>query len=111
MKLLLAIIQHRDEQALTHELVKAGLRATKLASTGGFLGARNSTFLIGLPASDVDRAIDLIRRTCGTRVELDTNSPFLEGLLRGDQPTAEKISVGGATVFVLNVEAAIGLGS
>lgn len=107
MKLILAIIEQRDEQALTHELVKAGLRATKLASTGGFLGARNSTFLIGLPASQVDQALEIIRRTCGRRAELDTSSPFLEGRLRGDQPTLEKVAAGGATVFVLDVEQAV----
>lgn len=107
MRLVLAIIEQRDEQALTQELVKEGLRATKLASTGGFLGAKNSTFLIGLPASEVDRALEVIRRTCGRRAELDTNSPFFEGRLRGDQPTSDKVSVGGATVFVLDVERAV----
>ncbi len=101
MKLLLAIIQPRDEQALTQALVKAGLRATKLSSTGGFLGARNATFLIGLPAEEVERAIALIRETCGSRADLDTNSPFFEGRLRAEGPLDQKIAVGGATIFVL----------
>lgn len=107
MKLLLAIVQQHDEHALSRALSEAGLRATKLASSGSFLGTRNSTFLIGLPATEVDRALDLIRKTCGRRVELDPNSPFLEGQLRGDLPTVEKVSVGGATIFVLGVEKAL----
>jgi uncharacterized protein YaaQ len=101
---LLAIIQQRDEHALMDALVKSGLRATKLSSTGGFLGARNTTFLIGLPASEVDKAVKVITETCGRREELDVNSPFLEGHLRADQPMEAKITVGGATIFVLNAE-------
>ena len=47
MKLIIAIVQDKDSNRLSGELVKANFRATKLASTGGFLRAGNTTFMIG----------------------------------------------------------------
>lgn len=44
MNLIIAIIQDKDSNRLSSELVKANFRATKLASTGGFLRAGNTTF-------------------------------------------------------------------
>ncbi|MBP6247876.1 MAG: cyclic-di-AMP receptor, partial [Trichococcus sp.] len=46
MKLIMAIIQDKDSAILSDELVEANVRATKLPSTGGFLRAGNTTFMI-----------------------------------------------------------------
>lgn len=43
MKLIVAIVQDKDSNRLSAALVKANFRATKLASTGGFLKAGNTT--------------------------------------------------------------------
>ena len=37
MKLILAIINHDDANAVTQSLTKSGFSSTKLATTGGFL--------------------------------------------------------------------------
>lgn len=36
MKIILAIIQDKDSNRLSNELIDANIRATKLSSTGGF---------------------------------------------------------------------------
>lgn len=44
MKMIIAIVQDQDSQELSDKLVKHNFRATKLATTGGFLRAGNTTF-------------------------------------------------------------------
>lgn len=48
MKMIIAIVQDQDSQELSDQLVKNNFRATKLATTGGFLRAGNTTFLCGV---------------------------------------------------------------
>ncbi len=103
MKLILAIVQDADADRLNQALVDRGYGVTKLASTGGFLRRGNTTFLIGV---DDDRAavvISLIRHLCGRREALAPPSATTGQTLA--QPSAAT-TVGGATVFVLNVEQA-----
>lgn len=101
MKLILAIINNDDAYTVNTSLSKAGFFVTKISSTGGFLMSGNSTFLIGVNDSDVDACIDVIaryskKRTQPMPVDL-TYSPAV-------MPTTGKVTVGGATIFVLNVE-------
>ena len=49
MKLVYAIVNSDDTYAVNKGLLKAGIRATKLSSTGGFLMSGNTTFLICCP--------------------------------------------------------------
>ena len=48
MKLIIAIVQDEDANRLVSSLMEAGFGATKLATTGGFLRAGNTTLLIGV---------------------------------------------------------------
>ena len=84
MKLILAIVQDKDSNRLANEFIDANIRATKLSSTGGFLKAGNSTFIIG--------------------IEDDTTPVTLDISLDGQVPYPVEVEVGGATVFVLPVE-------
>jgi len=47
VKLIIAVVQDEDSQKLISKLMKAGYGVTKLATTGGFLRAGNTTLLIG----------------------------------------------------------------
>lgn len=53
MKLVYAIVNSDDTYAVNKGLLKAGIRATKLSSTGGFLMSGNTTFLICCPDEQV----------------------------------------------------------
>lgn len=103
MKLVLAIVQDQDVQALMTTLTREGFSATKLASTGGFLREGNSTILIGIEEEKVDQVLRLIGSCCRTRKQLVQPISTVGGL--GDLiPPPIEVPVGGATVFVLNVE-------
>ena len=86
MKMVLAIINYDDSQDVISSLMKAGFSITKLATTGGFLKAGNVTILIGLDESKLDECFDIIREHSSSRKQI------------------MPVEVGGATVFVLNVE-------
>lgn len=104
MKLIIAIVQDKDSNRLSHALIKAGFRATKLASTGGFLRAGNTTFLIGVEDHQVQPALDVIRANCKVRDQLVTPVSPVSGTADSYIPFPVEVQVGGAAVFVVNVE-------
>ncbi len=67
MKIILAIIQDKDCNRLSNEFIDANIRATKLSSTGGFLKAGNSTFIVGIEDDRVEDALEIIKKTCQAR--------------------------------------------
>ncbi|ETT46918.1 MULTISPECIES: cyclic-di-AMP receptor [unclassified Paenibacillus] len=104
MNLIIAIIQDKDSNRLSSELVKANFRATKLASTGGFLRAGNTTFLIGVDDIQVDAVLNVIRNSCKVREQLVTPVTPMSGTTDSYLPLPVEVQVGGATVFVLPVD-------
>lgn len=103
MKLLLAIVNNDDAHSVSTSLSREGFSVTKISSTGGFLMSGNSTFLIGVEDADTNRAKEIIAQNCKKREQVVPNS-----IVKGDpsalSPDMTKVTVGGATVFVLNVE-------
>lgn len=102
MKLIVAIINSDDSQNVLSEVTKAGFYATKLSTTGGFLRAGNLTLLMGVEDEKVEELLDILRENCRKREEITPVIPSMEGSLIPAIPV--KISVGGATVFVLDVD-------
>ncbi|RYM04910.1 hypothetical protein EWH99_08465 [Sporolactobacillus sp. THM7-7] len=104
MKLIVAVVQDKDRNRLQEALMKANFHATKLASTGGFLRAGNTTFLIGTDDQRVDEALRLIKNHCESRRQVVTPISSLDGHTDGYVMHPVEVEVGGATVFVLDVE-------
>ncbi len=104
MKLIMAIVQDKDSNRLANEFIDANIRATKLSSTGGFLKAGNSTFIIGIDDDRVEEALELIKKTCQSRKQYVSTPMSLDISLDGQVPYPVEVEVGGATVFVLPVE-------
>lgn len=102
MKMLIAIVQDQDLDALTDELTEKNFRITKLSSTGGFLRAGNSTILIGVEDEKVKECLKIIEENCKSR-EITTS--VLSVTMPGDAyiPFPMEVLVGGATVFILDV--------
>ncbi len=67
MKLILAIVNNDDSAAAIGNLTREGFFVTKLSTTGGFLLAGNSTFLIGTEDEKIDRAMDILSECCSMR--------------------------------------------
>ncbi len=104
MKLVIAIVNNDDSHNLSHDLVKLGFSATKLATTGGFLKSGNTTLLIGAAKDRVDEVMEVISKNCKKRKELVPSAavaPFTSGVYSG-MPI--EITIGGATVFVMDIE-------
>ncbi|KMY48139.1 cyclic-di-AMP receptor [Peribacillus loiseleuriae] len=104
MKMIIAIVQDKDSQRLLTELVEHNFRATKLASTGGFLKSGNTTFMIGTDDYRVDKALEVIKKNCQSREQLVAPVSPMGGNADSYVPYPVEIQVGGATVFVLPIE-------
>jgi uncharacterized protein YaaQ len=104
MKLILAIVQDEDAQKLTSTLMNDGFSVTKLATTGGFLRAGNTTFLIGVEQERIDLALSLIEKVCKSRKQVATSPSPVAGAAGVYVPYPVEVTVGGATVFVVDVE-------
>lgn len=103
LKLIVAIVQDNDVARLTEELGKSGFRSTKLASTGGFLRSGNTTLMIGCEEEEVGEALDIIKLQCSERVKQSPTSYPMRAST--DFFNMREIEIGGATVFILPVEA------
>lgn len=104
MKLIIAVVQDKDSNRLSNALVEADYRATKLASTGGFLKSGNSTFLIGVEDEQVSPVLEIIKENCKAREQLVAPVSPMGGNADSYVPYPIEIQVGGATVFVVDVE-------
>ncbi|GFZ99884.1 hypothetical protein GCM10008018_52720 [Paenibacillus marchantiophytorum] len=104
MKLVVAIVQDKDSNRLSNALIKEGFRATKLASTGGFLRAGNTTFMIGTEDERVQEVMQVIRANCKIREQLVTPVSPMGGTTDSYIPFPVEVQVGGAAVFVLPVD-------
>ena len=60
MKLIIAIVQDEDASRLVSNLMNEGYSVTKLATTGGFLRAGNTTLLLGVDEDRFDGAMKVI---------------------------------------------------
>lgn len=103
MKLILAIVNNDDSAYASASLTEEGFFVTKLSTTGGFLMVGNTTFLIGTQDEDTQRVIDILKKTCKTRKQSNAPSGSFGGSFRSFG-TATEVPVGGATIFVLDVE-------
>ena len=104
MKLVVAVIQDQDSNRLASEIKKNNFRATKLASTGGFLRSGNTTFLVGVDDNRIPQLLDIIRDNCRAREQMVTPVSPLGGSADSYIPYPVEVEVGGATVFVLPIE-------
>lgn len=103
MKLIIAIVNNDDSAVVASALTREKFSVTKLSTTGGFLMVGNTTFLIGAEEEDVAKIKGIISEFSQTRKHINpTTSTFGTGLANGELPT--QVTVGGATVFVLNVD-------
>lgn len=104
MKLVFAIVHDEDGHKVTDELNTNGFSVTKLATTGGFLRSGNTTLLVGVEEADVDKVIQIIENKSKNRKQMITSSVPPGGSPGLYMPYPVEIVVGGATIFVVDVE-------
>jgi len=103
MKLIICIVQDEDVHILIDDLNKKDIRVTRLSSTGGFLKSGNTTLLIGLDESKVDEAFNIIEENCKTR---KISTPLIPVNMPTETyiPQPIDVTIGGATIFMLDVD-------
>jgi uncharacterized protein YaaQ len=104
VKLVITIVQDADVPKLQTALSERGLRSTKLASTGGFLREGNTTVIIGVEDHEVSGVKSLIHDVCRERSKILRPLPHMSemGPVMPNDPI--EVTVGGATVFIVDVE-------
>jgi uncharacterized protein YaaQ len=100
-RMLIAVVQAQDADVATQALHELKITVTRLPSVGGFLGRRNITLMIGLPKDKEAAAMDALQKNCRQRVEYIA-VPLESAPLPLPAPTP--ITIGGATVFAVEVE-------
>lgn len=102
MKLLLAIVSDDDSADVSSSLINNKFQVTKLATTGGFLSMGNTTIIVGCQDDLVEKAIEIIGNKAKRRTEI---TPATTSFLSPEFPSMPiNVTVGGATIFVLNVD-------
>ena len=99
--MLMAIVQAQDADVVEEKLDELHISITRLPSVGAFLGRKNATLLIGLPPSKQDEIMAVFKENCRQRVEY-ISVPMESAPLPLPSPTP--ITVGGATIFSLDIE-------
>ena len=103
MKLVIAIINSDDSSAVMSNLTKAGYTVTKLSTSGGFLRAGNVTLLIGVEEKKTDDVINIIGQYSSQRKKITpVNTTYIGESMLSSIPV--EVTVGGATIFVIDVE-------
>ena len=103
MKLIVAIINNDDANAVMSGLTKAGYSATKLNTSGGFLRSGNITLLIGVEAKKVDDVVNIVGEHSSQRKKITpVSTTYIGETMLTSMPV--EVTVGGATIFVLDVE-------
>lgn len=99
MKLIVAIIHPEDVAGVIKHLNRGGFSSTKLASMGSFLKEKNITILVGVDETQLNEALEIIDKYSHSRTQM---IPTLS--LDGMESPMTEVSIGGATVFVLDCE-------
>ena len=104
MKLIIASVQDEDASRLISQLMNDGFGVTKLATTGGFLRAGNTTLLVGVDDDRFQAAMDVIEKVCKSRKQIAPSPASMVGMPGSYTPYPIEVVVGGATIFVLTVD-------
>jgi len=92
--LMTIVVQDKDVQKITKLLEPYGYPTTHIASTGGFLGRRNATVLIGLPKGKRLEIRKLLESANVANLKMESAEPEISPELAHD----------GATIFSLDIE-------
>ncbi|MEG1548034.1 MAG: cyclic-di-AMP receptor [Clostridia bacterium] len=103
MKLIFAIIQNDDAKHLTRALTENKISVTRISSTGGFLHGGNTTLMIGIEPDKLEETLGIIKSKSSTRKEYMVIPSSMPGYI-DNSPTPVQVTLGGATVFIVDVE-------
>jgi uncharacterized protein YaaQ len=101
-QLVIATVAGAQAEVLTDRLTRDKFYVTRIDSSGGFLHEATFSLLIGLDKARLPRLLKHVRECCQTRrrfIPAHVEAPLLE-----IQPMMIEAEVGGASIYVLDVE-------
>lgn len=104
MKLVFAIVSDEDSPRLMAELNRQGHRVTKLNSSGGFLRSGNTTLMTVTDDEKLEDVLSIIRKYSSSRKAAINANMAPSGMGGAYIPYPVEVQIGGATIFVVNVE-------
>ncbi|MGI6298992.1 MAG: cyclic-di-AMP receptor [Saccharofermentanales bacterium] len=104
MKLVFAIVHDEDSPRLMAEMNRIGYRVTKLNSSGGFLRSGNTTLMMVVEEAQQEDVLETIRQYSSSRKAAINTSVTPSSMGGSYIPYPVEVTVGGATVFIVNVE-------
>jgi uncharacterized protein YaaQ len=104
LKLVVAVVHNRDKGRVVEDLIRNGFKFTIIGSTGGFLKEGNTTFLVGTDEEQKETLLRLVQQYCQMREQMVNVLPPDATPVGPLVPNPIKVPVGGAIVFVLDVE-------
>ena len=104
MKLVLAIINDEDAFHAMDALSEKGFWITKLASTGGLLRSGMTTLISGVQEERVEELIGILEKKCKSRKQITSVNSTHVSATESYVPYPVEVTVGGATIFVMNIE-------
>ncbi len=100
-RLIVAVVQDYDANAITDALTQANFRLTRVGSTGGFLRMGSTTLLVGVEDWQVSRVKRMIMEHCRERMEVVP--PDMLDIHAWYPSDVMEVPVGGAVVFALKI--------
>jgi uncharacterized protein YaaQ len=101
MKMIMAIVQPDDASRAIRALNEAGFRVTRMATQGGWLRRENVTLLVGVNDDQMMDALRVLKQSVQRRMTYVSVPGEMTGAY---SPQPLEVEVGGATIFVLDVE-------
>lgn len=102
--MVMAVVGNEDSSTLLDRLVRRGFSATVTSSRGGFYHLGNTTIFCGVNDGDVEDVLGVIRESCPSRVQYVTPLPPAMEPGEMHMPSPVQKHVGGATIFVFNID-------
>jgi len=102
--LMSIVLQETDVENVTAVLNRLGTPITRLTSSGGFLGRKNVTLLLGVPENKEDIILHAIREASKQRVEQIPFPIDSTGIEPSSTVSKDTITLMGATTFTFDVE-------
>ncbi len=106
MKLVFAVVHDDDASRVMDELNRNGFMVTKMCSSGGFLKSGNTTLFVGVDEMYVEQVLQIIESRSKGRKQMISAPVHTEPTMSNSayMTYPVEITVGGATVFVVDVE-------
>ncbi len=101
-ELFIIVVSQEQIGDLTRQLIQGGFYFTLVDSTGGFLQNSTAALLIGINSSRREPLLKIIRDCCHIRrtfIPARVENPLLQG-----QPLMIEAEIGGASIYIVDVE-------